>query len=113
MYKKDILYTGSVANLDEFKSHHSNVAEFTRSNISIAMEDENCLQRHPAFKVVVDIVKQMTNFKLLGQNKQFLLVTIANFFAFTGFFIPFIYLPNYATELKIDNYAPILSVIGN
>ncbi len=113
MYKKDAVYTGSVKNLQEFKSHHENVEKFTRSNISIKVENtQNCCQRNPAYKVLVDIVKEMTDFKLLGQNKQFLLVTLANFFSFAPLFVPYIYIPIYAKELGIDNYPIILSIIG-
>jgi hypothetical protein len=109
MYNKDITYTGSVHNLTEFKSHKGNVEEFTRSNISIAKKT-NCMQG--SLKVAVDIIKEMTDFKLLGQNRQFLLVTLANFFMFAGFFVPYIYIPIYAEELKIEKYSIILSIIG-
>jgi hypothetical protein len=111
MYKKDAVYTGSVKNLQEFKAHHENEEEFARDNISIKLK-ENCCQRNPAYKVLVDIVKEMTDFKLLGQNKQFLLVTLANFFMFAGFFVPYIYIPIYAKELEIKNYPIIMSIIG-
>ena len=85
MYKNDLFYTGSVQNLAEFKSHNNNVVEFTRSNISVAVEKEaGCAQKHPALKLIIDILKEMTDFKLLGQNKAFLLITLANFFAFAG-----------------------------
>jgi hypothetical protein len=61
---------------------------------------------------MVDIFREMTNFKLLFENKQFALVTIANFFAFVGFFIPYIYIPIRAKELDIKNSSGVLMVIG-
>jgi hypothetical protein len=113
MYKKDITYTGSVHNLTEFKSHKGNVEEFTRSNISIAVgKKTGFLERYPACKVIVDVLKETTDFKLLGQNRQFLLVTLANFFMFAGFFVPYIYIPVYAEELKIENSSAVNMVIG-
>lgn len=112
MYKKDALYTGSVQSLAEFNKS-KNHKDFRRSMLSIPQdENQNCCQRIKLFKVIADVVKEMTNFKLLGQNKQFFLVTIANFFAFVGYFIPYIYIPLRAKELKMDGGPWILSIIG-
>ena len=55
----------------------------------------------------------MTNFRLLIENKPFLLIVIANFFVFVGYFLPFIYIPIRGKELEIGNIAMVLSVIGN
>ena len=115
MYKKDALYTRSIQELAEYKKTET-VEEFTRSQISIPIKEENdnsCYNRYHIVKVIVDIVKEMTNFKLLIQSKPFALVVIANFFVFVGYFIPFIYIPIRGGELNITNYSIILSVIGN
>jgi hypothetical protein len=61
---------------------------------------------------MADIFREMTNFKLLFENKQFALMTIANFFVFVGYMIPFLYIPIRAKELDIKNSSGILSVIG-
>lgn len=112
MYNKDAMYTRSVQSLAEYKKAQ-NEEDYIRSNISIpAADDQSCCQRVHFCKVILDILKEMTNFKLLRQNKMFLLVTIANFFVFLGYFLPWIYIPRRAAELKIENYALILSIIG-
>ena len=114
MYKKDALYTRSVQSLAEFKKSE-NAEEFRRSQISIpaAGQDGSCYDRYHLVKVIADIVKEMSNFRLLVENKPFLLIVIANFFAFVGYFLPFIYIPIRGKELEIGNIAMVLSVIGN
>jgi hypothetical protein len=61
---------------------------------------------------MVDIFREMTNFKLLFENKQFALMTIANFFVFVGYMIPFLYIPIRAKEIKFEHAILVLSVIG-
>ncbi len=114
MYKKDAMYTRSIQGLAEYRKDET-VEEFTRSQISIPANDENensCYNRYHLCKVVTDIVREMSNFRLLTQNKQFTLITIANFFVFTGYFLPYIYIPIRAKELKLEGYSIILSTIG-
>ena len=114
MYKKDALYTRSIQGLAEFNKAET-AEEFARSQISIptaAEEDTSCYHRYHLVKVIVDIVKEMTNFRLLVENKSFLLIVIANFFVFVGYFLPFIYIPIRGRELEIKNISMVLSVIG-
>ena len=73
-------------------------------------DDDSCCQR--CLTVSFSILKEMVNLSLLCQNFAFALTVAANFFLFTGYFIPFLYVPVRATELKIDNFALILSTIG-
>ncbi len=58
------------------------------------------------------ILKEMGNLSLLKENFAFLLIVLSNFFIFSGYFIPYIYVPVRAKELGIANFALILSVIG-
>jgi hypothetical protein len=108
MYKKDALYTRSVQSLAEFKKSE-NAEEFRRSQIDIPVEPSGVRRLG---KVMLDILVEMTNFKLLIENKPFLLIVIANFFVFVGYFLPFIYIPIRGKELDISNIAMVLSVIG-
>jgi hypothetical protein len=109
MYKKDALYTRSVQSLAEFKKSE-NAEEFRRSQISIPVEPSGVRRLG---KVMLDILVEMTNFKLLIENKPFLLIVIANFFVFVGYFLPFIYIPIRGKELDMGSkVAMILSVIG-
>ena len=115
MYKKDALYTRSIQELAEYKKNET-VEEFTRSQISIPIKEEDdnsCYNRYHIVKVMVDIVKEMTNFKLLVQNKSFALIVFANFLVFIGYLVPFIYIPQRSEQLNIANYALIFSTIGN
>ena len=109
MYKKDALYTRSVQSLAEFKKSE-NAEEFRRSQINIPVEPSGVRRLG---KVMLDILVEMTNFKLLIENKPFLLIVIANFFVFVGYFLPFIYIPIRGKELDMGSkVAMILSVIG-
>lgn len=59
------------------------------------------------------MVKEMTDFKLLIENWRFLLITLSNFFVFTGYFTPFLFITKIAEDNGIPNAAFILSIIGN
>ncbi len=63
-------------------------------------------------RVIKDVVKDATNFKILMTNKLFFLITMSNAFIFLVYFIPFIYIPVRAKELNITQYAWIISIIG-
>ena len=72
-------------------------------------------QRNKFLRMVVDILKEMTDFKLLIQNFGFLLITLSNFFAFTAYFPPFLYLIATAKEYSPGSpypYSWLLSIIG-
>ena len=47
---------------------------------------------------VKDILNEMLDFSLLRSNKSFLLLTIANVFGMMGFYVPFVYLTQYAVN---------------
>lgn len=63
-------------------------------------------------QIVIGILKEIVNVRLLKENLPFLLITLSNFFIFFVYFIPFIYIPIRAKELKIPNYPLLLSIIG-
>jgi hypothetical protein len=73
-------------------------------------EEASCCKR--CLNISWSIVKEMANLGLLKENFAFLLIVLSNFFVFSGYFIPYIYVPVRAKELNITNYATILSVIG-
>ena len=62
--------------------------------------------------MILGMLKEMTNVKLLGQNWRFLFITLSNLFVFTGYFLPFIFLTDIAKKNLIPNPALIISVIG-
>ena len=77
--------------------------------------EEPKVQRNKFVQMVIGILKEMTDFRLLIQNMGFLLITTSNFFAFVGYFAPFLYLIEF-TKFNIPNiaYSPslLLSIIG-
>ena len=63
-------------------------------------------------QIVIEIMKEIINIRLLKENLAFLLIALSNFFIFFVYFIPFIYIPIRAKDLKIPNYPYLLSIIG-
>ena len=79
---------------------------------SINKSDLVCIDRYPFFKILIGILKEMTDFRLLIQNWQFLLITLSNFIIFTGYFTPFLFITKIAQDNGIPNAPFILSIIG-
>ncbi|XP_052061336.1 monocarboxylate transporter 14-like [Mytilus californianus] len=117
MYKKDIFYGGSIDRIPQFRSQ-PNVHSYVASITSIPGIDEperssvwdkcTCLP-----KTVTDILKEMLDFSLMLKISFFMLF-IGNFFACTGYFIPFSYIVDRAVQMGISssNAAFLLSIIG-
>ncbi|XP_045593400.1 monocarboxylate transporter 14 isoform X2 [Procambarus clarkii] len=125
MSRQDIFYSGSIANLREFKSQAS-MLSYRESALN--------LQGTGASRVVLDALDgpeeevgscsclpesirgtlgQMMDFSLM-KNPIFLLIGVANLFGMLGFYTPFVYLPAAAIEKGIEpEYATFLiSIIG-
>ena len=62
----------------------------------------------------IDILKEMSDFKLLVQNGEFFCLTISNFFIFTGYFTPFLYITKIAISNNISKAQAsfLISIIG-
>ena len=92
------------------------VQTYYGSVYSLTNQDEDlpCHQRNACVRITLGILKEMTDFKLLFQNLGFLLITVSNFFLFTGYFAPFLYIVKIATENGIENAKAsfLLSIIG-
>lgn len=58
-------------------------------------EEPRCfpLKIPPSIK---DVLKEMLDFSLLTQNSAFLLLAVANIFGMMGFYVPFVYITQYA-----------------
>lgn len=71
-------------------------------------------QRNKFLRMSLEILKDMANLSLLGENMGFLLITLSNFCLFTGYFIPYIYLCDIAeTKANMSDPTFLLSLIGN
>ena len=68
--------------------------------------------KNACLKLTVNILKETFNFRLLIENWRFLLITISNFFIFTGYFTPFLFITKIAQDNNIPNASFILSIIG-
>jgi hypothetical protein len=91
------------------------IATFTGSVYSVNQlgKDLPLHQRNAFLRISIQILKEMTDFKLLRQNFGFLLITLSNFFVFSGYFPPFLYITKIAENNNIPNPAILLSIIGN
>ncbi len=93
-----------------------NVQTFSGSMVSIATnkteETVSCCKN--CLNISLQILKEMTDLKLLKENIGFLFITLSGFFVFAGYFIPFIYIPTRVKELNIDPTLGswVLSIIG-
>lgn len=85
---------------------------FSGSILSLNTLTKKPFYKRGFFRVALDILREMTNFSLLRENKGFLLVTLSNFFIFLGYFIPFLYIPIRAKDLGLPNHSFLLSIIG-
>ena len=83
------------------------------SMLSLHRESQPFYKKNKFCQLVIEIVKEMTNFSLLRENAAFALITISNFFTFTGFFLPYIYLTRVAKEkTEMDEAQYLLALIG-
>jgi hypothetical protein len=69
-------------------------------------------ERSPFLQFVIDTIKQICDIKLIFQNWTVLLIALSNFFMFSGYFIPYIYIPKVADKNSIENSSFIVVIIG-
>ncbi len=120
--RKDIFYSGSLANIPMYRS---NPKLYSKSNISLASLASDtsftrgrcgstclpaCLRCSPEMK---ETFSQMCDFSLLS-NPLFMMFAISNLFTSIGFCVPYTFLPDRAIGLGIndDKAAFLIAVIG-
>ncbi|XP_071516142.1 monocarboxylate transporter 14-like isoform X2 [Panulirus ornatus] len=125
MSRQDIFYSGSIANLREFKSQAS-MLSYRESALNLQgtgasrvvldaldgpEEEVGCCSCVP--ESIRGTLSQMMDFSLM-KNPVFLLIGVANLFGMLGFYTPFVYLPAAAIEKGVEpEYATFLiSIIG-
>lgn len=121
MYKKDIFYSGSIVNINEFRSQpdmHSYITSITSIPGDVGVLDHrgdtklhricSCLP-----KPVVDVLSEMLDVSLL-KNPGFMCICLGNIFAMIGFYVPYVYIVDRAMMAGIDKTQAsfLLSVIG-
>lgn len=118
MYRDDILYSGSLAKLPQYRSqtslgYHMSVTHIpTRHDIEGEGEVEGgkCKLCPEA---VSRVLSTMLDISLL-KNYSFILLAFSGFFTMMGFFVPFIYIVDRAEKADIDKESAVflLSAIG-
>ncbi len=101
-------------NDDEYPENPNKVVQtFMGSMYSLHKEKQPFYKRNKMCQVLIEIVKEMTNFSLLTKNAVFTLIAASNFFAFSGFFLVYIYLTAVADQYtQMENSQNLLIVIG-
>ncbi|XP_046341093.1 monocarboxylate transporter 14-like [Haliotis rufescens] len=114
MYRKDIFYSGSIMNIQQFKSQ-PDMKDYIRSVTSIPSMhmEKTCFTCEWIPKPARDTLSEMLDVKLL-KNPTFLLICFGNVLAMLGFYVPFVYIVDRAISLEIDESkaAFLLSIIG-
>jgi predicted MFS family arabinose efflux permease len=54
----------------------------------------------------------MADIRILLKNKPLLMISLSTFFVYLGHFLPFVYIPEKAKQLNLENYEILLSLIG-
>ncbi|XP_060523982.1 monocarboxylate transporter 3 isoform X2 [Cylas formicarius] len=119
--RKDIFYSGSVTNLQEYHQSQRSLTNYRQSIMSIPkikqLEDEGspgdicpCLVLPDSFK---SALSQMMDMSLL-KDPVFMAIAISNLFGMAGLYVPFVYLVDCAIEDKIEatKASFLLSIIG-
>lgn len=113
--RKDIFYSGSLMNIQQYKSNPEMYITSIQSIPDLRSDDNEwcllrCLNLSPEMR---DAIHQMLDFSLL-KDVIFVLFVISNFCTSIGFNMPYIYLPDRAIEKGIspNDSALLVSVIG-
>ena len=117
MSRKDIFYNASLQNIPMYKSNPSLYAQSVASIPNEVEREETCGSRFcPCSIKVWRSFKEMTDFSLF-LDVVFLIFSISNLLTSIGFCVPYIYLPDRASQLGIDEQKGSLLVssigIGN
>lgn len=91
------------------QTYHGSVMSLNAPSEKLPLHERNAF-----FRIVIGILKEMTDFRLLFQNAGFLGITLSNFFLFTGYFTPFLYITKIAQSHGISKPQAsfLISIIG-
>lgn len=118
LYRKDIFYSGSIIHIPQFQSQpdmNSYITSITTIPGTLMVEKESWIWDYICIsKAAKDTLREMLDFSLLI-DPAFGIVCFANVLVFLGYFIPFVFLRDRATEelnITPENAAFLLSIIG-
>ncbi|GAB1603166.1 monocarboxylate transporter 7-like isoform X2 [Argonauta hians] len=118
LYRKDIFYSGSIVHIPQFQSQPDMTSYITSittipgvipAETTSAFWDYICIP-----KAAKDTLREMLDFSLLI-DPAFGVICLANILVFLGYFVPFVFLRDRATEelnISPSNAAFLLSIIG-
>ena len=123
LYRKDIFYSGSIVNVHKLQSQQdmrSYIASITTIPGEMDLVDSpssssQCMNKCCFFlpRPARDVLSEMVDLSLL-KDVGFMLICFGNFTAFLGFFIPFVYLVDFAVVQGIAKTEAtfLISIIG-
>lgn len=115
-YRQDIFYSGSLCRIPQFSSQHS-LPHYHCSVMSIPKvnpeEGSNCFTSFMCPQTVRNTISAMVDVSLL-RSVTFVVLCISSSLTMMGFFVPFVYLSNYASDIGVSktDAAFLFSVIG-
>ncbi|GAB6027761.1 hypothetical protein CHUAL_001998 [Chamberlinius hualienensis] len=117
-YRQDIFFSGSLMRIPQYTSRTS-LKQYRTSIVSIPKEQQltfgnrNKLRNMLCPKTIRHTINSMLDFSLL-KSATFVVLCIASFITMAGFFIPFVYLADYAINVEVskEDAAFLFSVIG-
>lgn len=108
-YRKDIFFSGSIERIPDLYT----VSPIKKLNSDIIEEEVDDAPRGCCDGNTAQIFKEMVDISLL-KSPTFILMCLAGFLTFMGFFVPFVYLSDFARSVGVekDQAAFLLSIIG-
>lgn len=99
--------------VEEDEANEMRAIESYRGSIC-SQERHKLKPRNSFLRVSADVLKDMSNFKLVYENWDFSLIAISNFFVSLGYFTPFLYITKIAEEngVPAEQAAFLISVVG-
>ena len=97
--RKDVLYTGSITNLPEYQSQKS-IASYRQSVVSIPKATAGAAADNKSkgcCSCLPESVTSLMDFSLM-KDPVFLFIGVSNIFGMLGFYVPFVYIIDAATE---------------
>ncbi|CAB0020852.1 unnamed protein product [Nesidiocoris tenuis] len=129
MYRKDVLYGGSLANLhsrssshmdNRYHHHHrpsghgsGDIHHRTRRKSSRIEDDRPRFCGIPCAQETADTLQEMLDFSLL-RDPVFILYIVSNFLTSIGFNVPYVYIVSFASQRGVETKwaSALLAVIG-
>lgn len=113
MYKKDILYSGSMHRVTEFDASPS-VHHYRKSTVSVPAEDmASCWDHCPYSQPVVNVLREMLD-PCLFKSYTFILLSISSVATMLALFVPYVFIVSMAASLDVpsDSASYLISMIG-